>query len=117
MTDRLSKSALLSFSCLSAVLLHIVVAEPQLYQQVLQPAAVWLLQQCYLLGSLCSGRLSGIILLAAVGLDCRMLSYFSYDSLCFERKAVSLILALSYDLLSVRLVSDGRRHCFDTALL
>lgn len=67
--------------------------------------------------SLRSGRLSGIVMLAAVGLDYRMLSYFSFDSLCFERKAVSLILALSCDLLSVRLVSDGRRHCFDTALL
>ncbi len=55
MTDRLSKSALLSFSCLSAVLLHIVVAEPQLYQQVLQPAVVGLLQQCYLLGAYAVG--------------------------------------------------------------
>lgn len=55
MTGRLSKSALLSFSCLAAVLLHIVVAEPQLYEQVLQPAAVWLLQQAHILGAYAVG--------------------------------------------------------------
>lgn len=55
MTGRMSKSVLLWFSFLSAVLLHIVVAEPQLYRQVLQPAAQWLGQQCYILGACAVG--------------------------------------------------------------
>ena len=105
MTGRLSKSALLSFSCLSAVLLHIVVAEPQLYRQVLQPAAVWLLQQGYLLGAYAVGGFLELSCWLPLGwiVGCFLIS----DSLCFERKAVSLVLALSCELLSVRLVSDG----------
>lgn len=56
MTERTLKPILISFSLLSAFLLHIVIAEPQVYEQMVQPALLWVWEQLDIVVSCMVGR-------------------------------------------------------------
>lgn len=51
MTERIKKPMLIAFSFIAAFLLHLVIAEPQIYEQFVQPAFVWIWEQLYIIGS------------------------------------------------------------------
>lgn len=55
MTDRVLRPILITFSLLSAFMLHIVIAQPQVYERILQPAVIWIFQQLYVMFSCAVG--------------------------------------------------------------